>query len=246
MKKNLLILIASLLVANTAVAQQNEGRWTFNTRGWTTNYYSTLIFGAIEHSVKTVLNKNGCKDSIWVDRVIPTVDLVFPVGIEKKGFRNENTIYGPYHRAFGHPFFHLGDYAIGADASYLSKGIGFYAGAYFKSQEIVFKHHGNLRGFYFQPRAGLKIGGKHSSLEAGMFYDVVAGCEGSTPGADADRLKSGWGLDFSYAVGDKKGKAEYILQFSMPLHNFLDQNVPGQEHMKRKVGYIMLTRRIRL
>jgi hypothetical protein len=35
-----------------------------------------------------------------------------------------------------------------------------------------------------------------------------------------------------------------LLQFSMPLHNFLNSDNQYWKGMKRKVGYIMLTQRI--
>jgi hypothetical protein len=76
------------------------------------------------------------------------------------------------------------------------------------------------------------------------FYDVVTGCGGSIDDTNKDRLKGGWGLDFALSSTNKDGKSKFLIQFSMPLHNFLNDGFLGQEGMKRKVGYIALTERI--
>jgi hypothetical protein len=177
---------------------------------------------------------------------VPDLDLVFPIGMGKSGF-DDADIYGPYHYAFGNPFKHIGDYAIGLDASWKESMLGFYAGTYFKSQEIVFEESDeNLRGYYIQPRAGLIMGGKKNAFEAGVFYDIVTGCSSTDKNANPEKsmLKSGLGLDFAFSSTDKKGKNKLLLQFSMPLHNFFDTDYNGQGDLKRKVGYIMLTQRI--
>ncbi len=248
MKKIYVLLIIVAITSATAKAQSDDSKWTFNTRAWTTNYWSTLIFGAIESSVKHFIFDGDKSDSLWAERLIPDPDLVFPVGMGKKGFeKGVNNIYGPYHHAFGSPFKHIGDYAIGFDASYKPALVGVYAGAYFKSQEIHYKGsnaevQGSLRGYYIQPRLGIVIGrGKHQ-FEAGAYYDAVTGCGGSLKEKDKKMLESGFGLDFGLSTTDKHSK--YIIQFSMPLHNFLDTDFPGQKGMKRKVGYIMLTQRV--
>ena len=100
-----------------------------------------------------------------------------------------------------------------------------------------------MRGFYFQPRGGICIGGKKACLEGGVFYDVVVGAGGSVDDVSKDRLLNGLGLDFaiSRAVNDHH---KTMLQFSMPLHNFFNENYAGQAGMKRRVGYIMLSHRI--
>lgn len=245
MKKNIFIIFMALALSTHANAQQNDIKWSLNTRLWTTNYWSTLIFGLASETLKQFAFKTDEKDSTWVDCVIPTADIVFPIGMGKKGFEGVGDIYGPYHYAWGNPFKHLGDYAFGVDASFMPSTIGFYAGAYFKSQEIVFKQtDDNLRGFYFQPRAGLIVGGKDKSLEAGVFYDVVTGCGGSIANTNKDMLKGGLGLDFALSYTHKDRRERSLLQFSMPLHNFFDTSYPGQSGLKRKVGYIMLTERI--
>ena len=250
MKKILLMLVILLITASSVKAQDKVSNWTFNTRGWTTNYWSGLIFGAIEQSVKHFIFDGNEKDSLWAERLIPDLDLVFPIGMGKDGFeKGVNNIYGPYHHAFGHPFKHLGDYGIGIDASYKPSSVGVYAGAYFKSQAIHYKNsnslvHGSLRGYYIQPRLGILIGGNDNQFEAGAFYDAVVGSGGTMPGSDKDMLKSGFGLDFGFS--HTSGHSRHIIQFSMPLHNFLDTDFPGQKGMKRKVGYIMLTERVYL
>ena len=239
-----------LVTASSATAQDHKSDWTFNTRGWTTNYWSTLIFDAIESSVKHFLLNGNPKDSLWAERIIPDLGLVFPFGMGKDGFeKGVNNIYGPYHHAFGHPFKHFGDFGIGVDASYKPSSVGVYAGAYFKSQAIHYKNsnavaHGSLRGYYFQPRLGVQLGGDTNQFEAGFFYDAVVGNGGTMPGSDKKMLKSGFGLDFAFSHA--YGHSMHILQISLPLHNFLDTDYPGQEGMKRKVGYIMLTERVYL
>ena len=220
MKKILSMLVILLITASSVKAQDKVSNWTFNTRGWTTNYWSGLIFGAIEQSVKHFVFDGNEKDSLWAERLIPDLDLVFPIGMGKDGFeKGVNNIYGPYHHAFGHPFKHLGDYGIGIDASYKPSSVGVYAGAYFKSQAIHYKNSNSL-------------------------VDAVVGSGGTMPGSDKDMLKSGFGLDFGFS--HTSGHSRHIIQFSMPLHNFLDTDFPGQKGMKRKVGYIMLTERVYL
>ena len=250
MKKILVVLILSVMTATNMSAQTGQSKWTFNTRAWTTNYWTSMIFGLAETSVKHFLFNGDKADSLWAERLIPDPDLVFPIGMSKQGFeKGVNNIYGPYHHAFGSPFKHIGDYAIGIDASYKPSSVGFYAGAYFKSQEIHYKGsnavmQGSLRGYYIQPRAGIVVGGDNHQFEAGVFYDAVTGCGGSLKTGEKDMLESGFGLDFGLSHSD--GNTRYILQFSMPLHNFLNKDFPGQQGMKRKVGYIMFTQRVYL
>lgn len=217
-----------------------NSKWTLNTRAWCTNYFTTLLLGVAESAVSEIF-KGHPTDSLWAERLMPFGDLVFPVGVTKQGFGN-NDIYGPYHRAFANPFKNIGDYAIGVDASYKPSVFGFYAGAYFKSQEVVFKQSkDNLRGFYFQPRAGIILGYEKASLEAGVFYDVPTGAGGSAF-HEKDMLKGGVGLDFAMSYEIKGGRT--LIQFSLPLHNFFNNDYPGLKGVKRKVAYISFTRRV--
>ena len=63
-------------------------------------------------------------------------------------------------------------------------------------------------------------------------------------------LKGGLGLDFALSTTDRSEKTKFLLQFSMPLHNFLNPDYTDKsgatplKGMKRKVGYIMLTQRV--
>lgn len=242
MKRILLLVVAAMMATTNISAQDENSEWTFNTRAWCTNYFTTALYSLVSESVQHFAFRGNEADSLWGERIIPTADLVFPVGMGKQGF-DAYDIYGPYHRAFGNPFKNIGDYAIGLDVSYKPSFIGIYAGAYFKSQEVVFKETDkNIRGFYFQPRAGLVLGGKRGAIEGGVFYDVLTGCGGSAPLTEKDMLKGGLGLDFGLSRIDKGGRT--ILQFSMPLHNFFNTDYVGQADLKRKVGYIMLTRRV--
>ena len=249
MKKILTTAVLAIMICTTASAQ-SESSWTLNTRAWSTNYFTTLIYAAAESLVKEYAADDDSKAEKVLDCIIPDPDLVFPIGMGKSGFSNDGDygdIYGPYHYAFGNPFKHIGDYAIGLDASWKESMLGFYAGTYFKSQEIVFEESDeNLRGYYIQPRAGLIMGGKKNAFEAGVFYDIVTGCSSTDKNANPEKsmLKSGLGLDFAFSSTDKKGKNKLLLQFSMPLHNFFDTDYNGQGDLKRKVGYIMLTQRI--
>ena len=246
--KKYLVMVAVALMAATSVNAQNDSKWTFNTRAWTTNYFTSAIYSVISESINRLAFRGNESDSLWGERLIPTCDLVFPVGMGKRGFEGEGIcgpIYGPYHRAFGNPLKHIGDYGIGLDVSYKPSIVGVYAGAFFKSQEVVYKHtNQNIRGFYFQPRAGLVMGGKQGIFEAGVFYDVLTGCGGTVPNTEKDMLKGGLGLDFGVSHVDKHGRT--VLQFSMPLHNFFNTDYAGLDGVKRKVGYIMLTRRVSL
>ena len=224
MKKLISIVVLTFGMSFSAMAQDACSDWTFNTRAWCTNYFTTVIYDFVEIGLKGLLFKGNGNDSLWAERIVPDAQMMFPIGMGKKGFEGPTDIYGPYHRAFANPFKHIGDYAVGADVSYMPKSFGLYAGAYFKSQEIVFKEtDDNLRG---------------------VFYDVVTGCGGSIDDTNKDRLKGGWGLDFAISSTNKDGKSKFLIQFSMPLHNFLNDGFLGQEGMKRKVGYIALTERI--
>ena len=247
MKKLLLLTIVTIL-STANVAAQEDSKWTLNTRAWTTNYFtSSLESVAKELLMSFAFDDDDSEGKKWVDRIIPSTDLVFPVGLQKKGFDGVvmPNIYGPYHHAFSNPFKHIGDYAIGFDASYKPAAIGCYAGAFFKSQEIVFKEiDQNLRGFYFQPRAGIVFGSEKNRVEIGAFYDVVTGSGGSFADTNKKRLKGGFGFDIAATLFKDKDNHLMTLQFSMPLHNFLDEDYVGQKGVKRRVGYIMMTERI--
>ena len=233
-----LALLATTLTLNVS-AQDERSDWSLNTRIRTTNYFTTLLIDVASVLITDIIFDES-EDSLTLERIIPMADMVFPIGMQKSGFADPNNIYGPYHRAFSNPFKYIGDYAIGLDAAWQPSGIGLYAGAYFKSQEIVYKatDH-NLRGFYFQPRAGIVLGSKKHSLEAGVFYDFVTGCRDNGESADKNQLKEGLGLDFAFNFFDKGDHSSTTLQFSRPLHNMLNSDV-----MKRRVGYIMVSRRI--
>ena len=249
MKKMITTAVLAIMICTTASAQ-NDGQWTLNTRAWSTNYFTTLIYAAAESLVKEYAADDNSKAEKVLDCVIPDPDLVFPIGMGKSGFSDNGVygdIYGPYHYAFGNPFKHIGDYAIGVDASWKESVLGFYAGTYFKSQEVVFEESDeNLRGYYIQPRVGFIMGSKKNAFEAGVFYDIVTGCSTTAKNfnTDNDMLKGGLGLDFAFSTTDKKQKNKLLLQFSMPLHNFFNTDYADQGDLKRKVGYIMLTQRI--
>lgn len=247
MKKIISIVMMAVMISANASAQDNDNEWSFNTRAWCTNYFTSLIYNVGAQLVKGLAFDGHSSDSLWCERILPDAEAVFPVGLAKEGFNETNNIYNPYHRAFGNPFQHIGDYCVGLDVSYKHKGIGAYAGAYFKSQEIIFKAtDDNLRGYYLQPRAGLICGFDDYTIEAGVFYDALLGCGGSIPNTDKDMLKGGPGLDFAFGFHSKKDNTRTLLQFSMPLHNFLNTDYKGGDFtgMKRKVGYITLTQRI--
>lgn len=249
MKKFLLMVAVAIMTTTNASAQaEQRSAWTLNTRAWCTNYFTTAIWDLVTRGVIHFTCDGNEQDSLWAERVIPTADLVFPIGMGKQGFGEDDIygpIYGPYHYAFGNPFKHIGDYAIGADMSYKPCFVGFYVGTYFKSQEVVFKENkDNIRGFYVQPRVGLIMGSGKRALEAGVFYDILTGSGGSTPNIERKMLQSGIGLDFSLSRTTDDGKSKTLLSFSMPLHNFFNTDYAGQQNLKRKVGYIMLTQRI--
>lgn len=247
MKKIFAILLATLMLTPNVQAQdtQKHSDWTIDTRAWSTNYFTTLIFGMLETAGKSFIHDD--RDSVLIDRIIPTPDLVFPVGLQRKGFAYPQDIYQPYHRAFGNPFKNIGDYAIGLDVAWTPSVIGLYAGFYFKSQEVCFTgpNYPTVRSFMLQPRFGMSVNfgdDRHSGIEAGVFYDAVTGIGGEGHNQKKDILKNGWGLDFALRHDDPKGKGQSILQFSMPLHNFFADNTG----FKRRVGYIMFTRRVML
>ena len=241
MKKSLLILALTATLVMTTNAQ---GRWTLNSRAWTTNYWTMLIYDAA-HAVVGNFIISDPEHQTTFNRIVPGSDLVFPIGIANKGFDSPADIYGAYHRAFANPFKWIGDYGIGVDASWKGSFVGFYAGAYFKSQEVCFKEYDNIRGFYFQPRGGLVLG-DDNSVELGVFYDVLLGAGGEMQGVEKDMLLGGLGLDFSLAHSFTD-KISSMITFSMPLHNFFNPDYSAAfKDFDRRVGYIMLTNRIKL
>lgn len=219
-----------------------QSNFSLNTRAWTTNYWTMLIYNASTGFVQYFLFDDP-DDQLVFSRIVPGADLTFPVGIQKEGFDN-NDIYTPYHRAFSNPFTKPGDFGAGLEASWKPGIFGIYTGAYFKSQEISFIDNGDLRGFYFQPRAGL-IMGRDNRLEAGVYYDMTVGAAGTIANVDKNMIASGWGLDFAISR-DLGNKNIVMLTFMLPLHNFLNEDYTGGlfNGMKRRVGYIMLTQRI--
>lgn len=248
MKKTLSIALVALMAISTASAQSSESQWTLNTRAWTTNYWTDIIYSAARGTVIFLTTEYGSDDMRTLERIIPNSGLVFPVGIEKAGFADPNDIYGPYHYAFGNPFKNVGDFGMGIDLSWRPSFVGVYAGGYFKSQEIVFNNDdSHLRGFYFQPRAGLVFGRNKTSIEAGVFYDKTFGCWSNAFDTETTMLSDGLGLDVALNYFSFSG-TQFIIQFSMPFHNFLNDKYPDGrfEGMHRRVGYIMLTQRITL
>lgn len=250
MKKALLIVILTVMVVFESSAQTTKSQFCFNTRAWSTNYWTSLLYSVADGAVTYFLTNGGTEDKTLFEALIPDADLVFPVGMAKEGFVAPNEIYGPYHRAFSNPFKRIGDWGVGVDLSWSPSYVGIYAGAYYKSQEICFKSlDQNLRAFYVQPRCGLVIGGSQTAVEAGVYYDQVVGASGSwtnwgTP--DKEMFSNGWGLDFSLSYTLKGSHTKTMLMFSMPLHNFLNQEYAAYDlgAMVRKVGYISLTHRI--
>lgn len=247
MKKLLTLALVALMTTTHASAQSEGSDWTLNTRAWSTNYFTTAIYLGAELLVKEFVGSEDKQVEQVLDQILCDPNLVFPIGIEKNGFTDANDIRTPYYYAFGSPFKHMGDWGVGIDASWKSGFLGLYAGAYYKSQEIVMKAtDDNLRGYYFQPRAGLLIGGKNDYLEAGVFYDKVVRCGGSIARPNTNMLKEGWGIDVGFSTTDKKDRSKFIVQFSMPLHNFLNEDHAQFYGKKRRVGYIMLTQRFNL
>ena len=243
MKKVLLTAMVTVMLTFGNVYNALAQQWTLNTRVWSTNYLTMLIYDAVQGTTELLTAGGNSDDSKALSFILPSSDLVFPVGIQKEGF-DERDICGPYRSAFRNPFKYIGDFAVGLDASWMPTVVGLYAGTFFKSQEIRFKDpEENLRGFYFQPRGGLCIGGKKFGIEGGVFYDMVVGCSGTVEDINKDRLLSGLGLDFALSW-NVNGRHKTIAQFSMPLHNFFNEEYAGQGGMKRRVGYIMLTHRI--
>lgn len=257
MKKVFTIIILAVLYAANVSAQDE---WTFNTRAWSTNYFTTLIFDAVAVTTKEFVFDDDDDSATLADRIIPTADLVFPFGLKKEGFGGITEIYCPYHRAFANPFKNPGDYGIGIDASWKPSFIGVYAGAYYKSQEVVFKRFNSIRGYYFQPRLGLIAGkGEEHAFELGAFYDVLTGCGGRMVGANKDMLRGGFGIDVTYSLSLDDNK-QFLVQISAPLHNFFSKDakiIDGTNvytgfgtnvytGFDRRVGYIMLTSRIKL
>ena len=215
------------MLSMSVAAQSN---FTFNTRAWSTNYWTTTIYDVTRGVVGYFLFTDSDARNTYF-RLVPDAALTFPIGIEKEGFA-ANDIYGPYHRAFSNPFTHPGDYGVGLDASWKPCAVG------------IFKNGSDLRSLYVQPRAGIMIGQK-GVLEAGVYYDKVIGAYGNYTNANKSMFLDGLGLDFALMYnGSSKNKS--MITFMLPLHNFLNESYSTGEFngMKRRVGYIMLTQRI--
>lgn len=267
MKKVIITLAAVAMLATTASAQSTV---TLNARAWSNNYWTTLLYNIAQGVVVTTLGADNHVDSVALACILPGADLVFPVGMAKGGFTEANDIYGPYHRAFATPFKKMGDFCIGLDASWTPTFIGVYAGAFFKSQEVVFTiNDQNLRSYYFQPRGGLVLTFSNIAIEGGIFYDKVIGCGGNLNDRnygpflgtntytdarpEKEMLSDGLGLDFgiTYSIS---ARSKTVLMFSMPLHNFFNEGYECHysngtsykpwEGVNRRVGYITLTHRI--
>jgi hypothetical protein len=262
MKKIIITFAAVAMFATSATAQ---GNITLNSRAWSTNYWTTILYNVAQGFTVGMLGSHSHADSLAIATLLPGADLVFPVGMAKEGFTDYTNIYGPYHRAFATPFKKMGDFCVGIDASWTPTFVGLYAGVFFKSQELVFKTNDqNLRSFYFQPRGGLVITFEDLSIEGGVFYDKVVGCSGNlndeawgnfiaTP--DKGMLSDGLGLDFGVSY-NTSAHSKTVLMFSMPLHNFFNEGYECRDALgnpfkpwegyNRRVGYITLTHRIRL
>lgn len=262
MKKVIITFAAVAMFATNASAQ---GNITLNSRAWSTNYWTTILYNVAQGFTVSMLGSHSHADSLAIATLLPGADLVFPVGMAKEGFTDYTDIYGPYHRAFATPFKKMGDFCVGIDASWTPTFVGLYAGVFFKSQELVFKTNDqNLRSFYFQPRGGLVITFEDLSIEGGVFYDKVVGCSGNlndeawgnfiaTP--DKGMLSDGLGLDFGVSY-KTSAHSKTVLMFSMPLHNFFNEGYECRDALgnpfkpwegyNRRVGYITLTHRIRL
>lgn len=262
MKKIIITFAAVAMLATSAAAQ---GNITLNSRAWSTNYWTTILYNVAQGFTVSMLGSHSHADSLAIATLLPGADLVFPVGMAKEGFTDYTDIYGPYHRAFATPFKKMGDFCVGIDASWTPTFVGLYAGVFFKSQELVFKTNDqNLRSFYFQPRGGLVITFEDLSIEGGVFYDKVVGCSGNlndeawgnfiaTP--NKGMLSDGLGLDFGVSY-NTSAHSKTVLMFSMPLHNFFNEGYECRDALgnpfkpwegyNRRVGYITLTHRIRL
>lgn len=241
MKKVILALVMGVMLSLNATAQSD---FTLNTRAWSTNYLTTIIYDVAHDAIGALIINDPDQRNNY-SRILPNADLVFPVGIVKEGFDKED-IYGSYHRAFKNPFTKPGDFGIGLDASWKPWLIGVYAGGYFKSQELCFvPNDENMRSFYFQPRAGIILGQK-TSIEAGVYYDMVVGAGGTFPNVEKEMFSDGLGLDFALSFSSGNSR-QSVLTFMLPLHNFLNEDYGGGtvfKGMDRRVGYIMFTQRI--
>ena len=79
-------LITSIVLAvlfTTNVSAQDE--WTIDTRAWSTNYFTTLLWDAVAVTTKEFVF-DGDDESSLANRIIPTADLVFPFSVKKSGF----------------------------------------------------------------------------------------------------------------------------------------------------------------
>ena len=99
MKKAFLILGLVSMLSMGAKAQSN---FTLNTRAWTTNYWTSMIYDVARITTIYLITEDDTERDV-IKRIVPSSDLVFPIGMEKDGFA-ANDIYKPYHRAFSTPF----------------------------------------------------------------------------------------------------------------------------------------------
>ena len=89
MKKTIILAMTAMLSMSVA-AQSN---FTFNTRAWSTNYWTTTIYDVTRGVVGYFLFTDSDARNTYF-RLVPDAALTFPIGIEKEGFA-ANDIYGP-------------------------------------------------------------------------------------------------------------------------------------------------------
>ena len=85
MKKLLVLTIVTILSTANAAAQE-ESSWTLNTRAWSTNYFASSLESIAKELLLSFAFEDDNSDAKkWADRIIPSTDLVFPIGFQKKG-----------------------------------------------------------------------------------------------------------------------------------------------------------------
>ena len=85
MKKVIITLAAVAMLATSASAQSTV---TLNSRAWSNNYWTTILYNIAQGLVVSTLGADNHVDSVALACILPGADLVFPVGMAKSGFEN--------------------------------------------------------------------------------------------------------------------------------------------------------------
>lgn len=241
--KKALLTVMIMCVSLTAGARGGGG-FSFNTSGYTTNYFAALIYSVVSLPIKNWIYEED-DESIALN-FIPYVDIMFPISVHNTSQETVGKMYTPYKRCFKMPWKDFGDYAIGINAAY-DVGytpFGIYVGCNYKSTEVptdILDH----RAHYISPNTGIRLRYDFGLLlEVGGSYDCLLKYTGNYQD-NSDCANSG--LCANFGVGIWGEGASILLKYEHPLYTFFNEDFTpdgGLSHpfegVKRSMGYISL------